>query len=325
MRKLFLAVLLLAFIITGAHAATITNMEITVELNDGKAHEKIIMDYSEPVQRADYFVLADITNLKGRAGSPLREVKCATKEHELGSLIVCEGLSGNTPDTHVEFEFDALGLTKMKNNLRTFSYPFTVTSLTDKLEITVKLPLGAALADKESLEPIGMQQFKPESGVQGSDGRRILVKWSYDKPGLGETINVAVIYEQFLESQIIVFVIAILFVVGAVFAFYVMRRRSQIKLIMPVLTQDERTVMGILMKNPRKFVDQREIVRELDQSKSKISRVLKSLEDRGLITRIRSGRSNKVKAVDKVHDKLHKPETGEKEKPVLDKSKFYRE
>ena len=77
---------------------------------------------------------------------------------------------------------------------------------------------------------------------------------------------------------------------GAIMLFMFLRKRSMID-ILPILTDSERRVMEILLRE-KKGVDQRKIVKETEFSKAKISRVIQDLSDRGLVERTRKGRTN---------------------------------
>ena len=90
-------------------------------------------------------------------------------------------------------------------------------------------------------------------------------------------------------------IIAITVVVILIMIFSVLffKRRGAVKDVLPVLNEPERKVMEMVLKS-KGSIDQRNIVRELDYSKSKISRTIQSLEQRGLIKTTKRGRSNKI-------------------------------
>jgi DNA-binding transcriptional ArsR family regulator len=159
------------------------------------------------------------------------------------------------------------------------------------LYIIIKLPLGAGLAENTKLQGTGLRQYEPEWGTGGSDGRRIFVQWKLDNPQLGRTLDISVIYENILSTANITS-IAILAVIVIVFIAMILAfRKHEIRDLLPVLTESERKVVEILLKE-RKEVDQRKLVREIDYSKSKISRTLQNLQARGIVEIRRKGRTN---------------------------------
>ena len=70
-------------------------------------------------------------------------------------------------------------------------------------------------------------------------------------------------------------------------------KNKSVKLILPVLKSDEKIIFNTIMKHGS-GVNQKVIVRDSGYSKAKVSKVLKSLSERGLIKLERIGRSNKV-------------------------------
>ena len=63
---------------------------------------------------------------------------------------------------------------------------------------------------------------------------------------------------------------------------------------MPILTDNERKVMEIILDS-KKPIDQREVVRKTDFSKSKVSRIVQNLTERKIIEKIPKGRTNILK------------------------------
>ena len=104
--------------------------------------------------------------------------------------------------------------------------------------------------------------------------------------------------------------IAIVALLGAVIFF---RRRAlavsslppqqTVEIILPILKSDEKAVVESVLKHGS-GVNQKIIVRDSGYSKAKVSKVLKSLGERGLVRLERIGRGNKVYLLDKLENKL---------------------
>ena len=140
----------------------------------------------------------------------------------------------------------------------------------DKVQATVKFPLGAALVEDLKLTSTDLKPFDPDFGREGSDGRRIFVAWTFDKPVLGQSINIYAIYEilgvdPFTIFAVILVIIIVAFLIFIAFIF----RKQKVRDILPVLTEGERKVMEILLRE-KGGVDQRVIVKETDFSKPKV-------------------------------------------------------
>lgn len=268
------------------------DMNVDISIEEDFVHQKIDIQYSEPVSKSDYFVLANINNVV--VYNDNETFDCDVNKYDLGYSIICEDI--NT--TNIVYEFDSYGLVKKQGKINKFYYPFSISSLTDEFNLTIKLPVGSVLPEKSKLEEIGLTQYTPTDAKQSSDGRRIYLEWSFNKPKLGSTIDVSVLFEKNDVSQTGV-VLGVIFVVIVMISIFHYSRKNSYDIIMPVLTRDERKVMEMLLNSDKKEVDQKKIIKEIDASKAKVSRIIKNLEMRGLVEIKRMGRKNKIKLVEK--------------------------
>jgi len=281
------------FLSSCGFAANLENWDIEASLSGDVVFFKVTLEYDDYVTRSDYFMLTKLGNVHVFADN--REIKCSVSEKGIGTSILCENIYAKK----IVYEFVAYDLIKKSNQFKIFRYKFPVTDATDRFAVTVKLPLGAVLIEKDKL-PEGLSQFEPSWGSSGSDGRRIFITWPIENPKVGDSISVSIIYEQMLDlNQVIVAAIALVIIIIMI-GFTIYFRKGRIKQVLPVLTESERKVMEILLREKGE-VDQRKIVKETDFSKSKVSRILQSLEARGLVERYKRGRANKIKII-------HKPE-----------------
>ena len=194
-------------------------------------------------------------------------------------------------------------------DLRIFRYRIPVIQSTGNFSLAVKLPLGSFLIDPKKLSE-GYKPFEPDYGKEGSDGRRIFVRWDLESPKVGETVDASVIYEEILEtSPVLMISIIVLIIIIFIIIFFFFRKRF-LRDILPVLAPGERRVMEILLRE-KKAVDQRQIVKETDYSKAKISRIIQDLSQRGLVEKKRKGRTNTIMI--KRHKKNKNTENTEKD------------
>ena len=285
MRLLVLSTLFALLVLPITHCS-VDNWYVEIYLQeDGTADWFVFLNYDENVTRSDYYVLADIVNFEVFANE--ERIMCSASERGLGTSILCEDI--NTRE--IEYRFKVRGIISISDNLRIFSYKFPITQLTNNFSAVIKLPLGSFLTDPTKLEGTGLSPFEPVSGEEGSDGRRIFVRWSLYKPELGDSISVSIIYEQVIAGQVLIAIGAgiIFIIIFAILSFF---RKRSMKAILPVLTEGERRVMEIIIRD--KEVDQRKIVKECDYSKSKVSRIIHDLEKRDLITKVSKGRKNLI-------------------------------
>jgi len=277
------------FLFASIGHASLTNWDVDISVNDdGSSDWKVVLTYNETVQQSDYFILSRISDAQIFANN--QTASCRVTQ-DIGTSIVC-----TTPAAQYTYRFRADRLVDNLQNFKAFRYPFSVTSNVDRISIVVKMPLAAVLAEQEKLSGTGLRSFEPQSGAEGSDGRRIFISWVFDNPTLGQTINISVIYElisgfeQFAVFAVILAAVVIGFILAIVFVF----RRRTIRDMLPILNDGERKAMEILLREKGE-VDQRIIVKETDFSKAKVSRIIGDLVDRGLVEKIIKGRKNLIK------------------------------
>ena len=281
-----LALLIALATVAVAHAGA-SQIDVEILINDDKTTEWAVnIQYPENVTKSDFYILARrITAVEVIANGTF--IDCETVKRDIGTGIICQGFAADS----VIYKFRGHDMVSNFEDLQLFNQRFPITELVDKIAITVKLPLGTALVEQSKLSGTGLRRFEPQWGKEGSDGRRIYVIWEQE-PKLGETINVSIIYEQIFSNQAAFLMIPLIAAI-IIFFIYFFRKRFA-RDILPILTDHERKVVEILLRE-KKQVDQRTIVRETDYSKSKVSRILRDLEARGLVERSRKGRTNIVK------------------------------
>ncbi len=320
-KKICIALIFITLLSFTAFAAPVSEQKITVTVNDdGSSDWEAVLNYENQTDKSDFFVLAYIKNVQVSGESGLLD--CAVMEQGAGTLISCDKIN----ETAVTYRFTAYNLVRSLGSAKMFSYIFPITGIIGEFDLMVNLPLGAGIVDKSKINLSGFNPFTPDTGSEGSDGRKIFVKWFFIKPQLGKSIEASVIYEQIFGPELMLIGAALIIIsLPAAFFFLVMRRRNRIEHVLPILNADERTIMKKVLEAGGE-IEQRKIVRECDMSKSKVSRVLKDLEERGIITMIKRGRSNKVKMLyhsRKPAKKEQKQESEpEKQKP---EKKFYAE
>ncbi len=286
--------LLVAFVVlilaSSVHAA-LTDWNVDISVNDDGSNDWMVtLTYNDTVTKSDYFVLAKIYNVEVLVNN--QSIMCDVTE-DLGMSIVCNSIETN----EIVYKFHTKKFVDtLPNNMKMFKYGFSVTQFVNKMHINLELPLGTALVEESKLGNTGLRPFDPDFGRQSTDGRRIFISWTFDKPILGQSINTYAIYEAiFPIDQLTLFAIIITAIIVAFLSFLIMLSRKQkVRDILPVLTDGERKVMEILLRE-KGAVDQRVLVKETDFSKAKVTRVINDLVARGIIDKISKGRKNLIK------------------------------
>jgi uncharacterized membrane protein len=301
---IFFIVLMLSIpLLPIARAAPLSDWTIETSINDDKSADwTVTLTYYENVKKSDYFMFARVFNVHVFADD--MPVECSVAE-TVGTTILCNEVDARK----LTYKFRTYDSINTVRNFNNFKYRFSIIQLTDKFSLRVYIPLGAAIVEKTRLEGTGMQKFEPSWGREGSDGRRIYVEWLMSTPKLGETFDVSLIYEQLrnIDQPVVqAAIIIIILVAAAVIIFLFKYRKRDIKEMLPVLTDGERKVVEILIRE-KKPVDQRMVVKETDFSKPKVSRIIHDLEKRGVIEKIHKGRKNiltlkKTRDIEKTHE-----------------------
>lgn len=287
MKKTLFLIIFILFIALPVHAVNIKEWNVDVLIEEESSLWTVVLRYEENTTKSDYFVLGSITDVDVIADE--LPIKCMVTER-VGTSIVCDNINARK----MTYKFRLLQSPSEFSEPNIFNYRIrtSITQITSKFSMTVKLPLGAAIVEKSKLEGSGLQRFEPGWGTEGTDGRRIFVQWVINEPKLGETYDFSVVYEKLIPEQEFPFapIVGLLLIVIAIGAILYLRR-PDMREVLPVLTEGERKVVEILLRE-KKEVDQRLIVKELDYSKSKVSRIVKTLMERGLVEKTPKGRTN---------------------------------
>jgi len=171
----------------------------------------------------------------------------------------------------------------------------------EKSDVVLSLPEGAVLIEGGVVFP------KPDE--ISSDGRKLILKWS----GYAED-QILVSYE-FVEKGDFVFYAIIVGLVAFLFALYFVQKnkfKKEVKKfkakvnekktknkkeeeITKNLFEDEKRIIKYLIGKNKKECWTKELVRDLGISKVKLSRKIRSLEQKGIIKKIPYGNENRIR------------------------------
>jgi len=216
---------------------------------------------------------------------------CKIVKKVLETYVTCDMKASERTDIDVTYCSDEN--IKKRDSYFLFTDSFIITDNIKTLTVLVKLPEATGLR-----EPIE-SSYTPSDALKGSDGRRLILNWLRNDLKIGERFDVSIAFEEtgsiipseFPMEYLIVIIIISFSAFVLFYQFYY--KNKDIKLIFPVLKKDEKIIFNSIMKHGN-GVNQKVIVRDSGYSKAKVSKVLKSLNERGLIRLERIGRSNKV-------------------------------
>lgn len=141
-----------------------------------------------------------------------------------------------------------------------------------------------------------------------TDGRKIVAKWEFKNLQKGESVPVFVIFRNVKSSSLFWLIFVLILIFLAVLLWLKSRKKivkEKVKKAEPkpktpasaigkYLLENEKKVLQELENEPRKELWQKQIRLRTGLSKVKLSRILRNLEARGLITKINFGKTNKI-------------------------------
>ena len=293
MNKLFFSLVAAIFLFPAlASASYIDFQKITIDLQDtGDAHVVSSVNYNSLVSvEFPYTVFGKVSGFSARDSEGL--LNCSFVQQPYGGTYSCKPNSKQTSNYTVIFEFDAHKLVVPTANAYAFSYVNGISEPTKRFEMLLTLPEGTGLVQDSVFKPY------PEA-VVGSTGRRVTLYWVLNAPELGKTYTFTATYEQL--GQIIRYYgnysryIAVFFAIAFAIVLwkYWVYRKTNLGAVISVLKDDEKRVFDIILQSKGKC-KQNNIVNGTNFSKAKVSRILTDLEARGLIEKIRVGRTNRI-------------------------------
>jgi uncharacterized membrane protein len=285
----FLGILLLC---TPAFCQDLYQYEANVEIfDDLTSHSQIKLVFSDSAFDDISFTIENSPqNLN--ITSP---ASCSKTEKSWGVSIYCDLAFQKGQDFNIIVDYDSNGLVKNRDKYFVFTDAYKAPVQTKNLLVLVKVPEGMGLIKPEVDQP-----YNPSTATVGTDGRRPILAWQKSNVSAGDGLAVTVSFEKialitnysrYIGMQIGVFLI-ILSIALALYKFY-FKKKGQMKVVLPVLKADEKIVFEKLLSQ-KGVTNQKVLVKESNYSKAKVSKVLKSLQERGLIRLERIGRTNRV-------------------------------
>jgi len=288
MKKALMILLILVLVLKPAFSQELYQYAVTAEIfeNNTVNYKLNLILVNNPTQRF-IFPIGSPSDVSVNSTAD-----CSAQQGTLETNIVCLMEASNRTDIIVTYKSD--GKVNKKDNYFLFTDSFKLATDTDNVFVLVKLPEGTGL--KEPIE----NSYSPEGALIGSDGRRTIISWQKNNLKAGETFDVSIGFENIGEVvtssiplEVIVIVLIVIALSFIIFYRFYLRKESSMKIIFPILKKDEKMIFDTIMKHGN-GVNQKIIVRDSGYSKAKVSKVLTSLKERGLVKLERLGRSNKV-------------------------------
>jgi len=297
-RKLILLSFLLSFLLlANISFAQIQYYGIDTTVNDkGKAFVKLTITFAKPEKNLKFNIIGRIENFT--ATSIAGPVNCDVESGAI-TFINCD-IPMTQEKRTVEISFETDDFVKKFEDKFYFDADLSLNKPVDQVYATVKLSEIFRLADQDLADKISF----PQNVTTISEfGRRIMIVWKLSNMIESQPLRFQFFYEEIQPPAIFSIRLRYFVVLGVVassiiiYLIYRFKRKPE-KLILSVLDDFERKVVDVIVASGG-TVNQKKVVQETNLSKAKVSRVVKSLVERGVIEVERLGRTNKLKLIKK--------------------------
>jgi uncharacterized membrane protein len=291
---------LLACVAGSASLAAATSLEYygieDIIDDDMNIRSTITLKFASPISHLEYQLGMKVRNLS--ASSNFDSADCSIEDVGEKSVVVCDFVGMTKERNLLKLSFVTREGIRSVGDGYKFTVNYGVSLPIERLFVIIKLPENGILAET----PVNASFF-PHDGRTLSDGKRIGVYWESNNLTTGDDLQYSVTYSMptIVSVSLIVALTAVVIIAMAGIGFYVRKGSASqpaasvvVTPAVSVLNQDEKRVVDILKMSEGK-AGQKHIVREGDFSKAKVSRLVKSLKERGVVdVEPISGRENRI-------------------------------
>ena len=266
--------------------------KIDVRLDEeSRSFVQLVMTFRQPDTRFAFKVLGRVENFN--ASSNAGPVECQVAVSGTSDIECAMNLTDMQKELKLSFE--TIDFVKPLDNKFYFSADLTPHASVDSTVASLRLPPNSLLVGEDISSSVLSYPDKASAHIAGGI---ILINWDFSSLAASDALKLEVLYERvatppWFQLRLRYFVLA-----GAAFAvvlgFIIVRHfRKSDKLVLSVLDEYERKIVDIVSAEGE--VKQKKIVELTNMSKAKVSRVIKSLVNRGVVDVERSGRTNRVR------------------------------
>lgn len=282
---------------TAVFAQQLNSYSIDADLTrQGTTSIKLVLTFAEPVEKFELLLPIEIVSFN--ATSSAGAVVCNNQLGEV-SLISCN-LQLTAERKTLEMEFESPDLVKNLRSSSVFTGDFSVKLPAKNVFAAVRLPEGMVLS-----QDVPGGSTVPFSNSTSTDGRRITVVWRLADVKKEQPLSFQVFYEpgieppSFFTEPPLRLLVLLAIIVGGGIGFVLLQKRKKItEVVFSVLDDYEKRVVSSIEKAGG-TINQKRIVLDTNLSKTKVSRVVQKLAERGILEVEKRGRTNIVKYLKK--------------------------
>ncbi len=286
MKKIFIAFFLLLIFLSNLSFAQIRNYGVDIDIDkNGEAITKITITFAEIENEFNAVFPVNIKNLK--AESTAGNIDCQVISEKVSQINCKFNLTEEKKTIKLEFLTNDF-VSKIEDTFY-FNADLSIWKDINEAFIAIRLPEGFVLSKNITINPANAIITSDERG------RRIVIVWRFNNIESNSPLTFQLAYESTFKEFVFPWqIIPIIVVITFIISFLIYRRlRKPEELILSVLDEYERKVMEIVRN--AKEIRQKKIVQQTNLSKAKVSRVIKSLQERGLVEVEKRGRTNLIR------------------------------
>ncbi len=287
MKRFISIIIFILILLNTASAQVMHQLDVIMDIHDDATVDaEFSFRFTDEIKEINLPVSGEVYDIKTENG------ECMI-EKGLKNFLICRPPSPfMVGEIKIDTKFKINKIIEQRENISFFYFDVPILWNTDAANVVVKLPAGMALIDNPLLP------LSPSGADVGSDGRRIVLRWNLENQRPGDLIPVRVHYES-LGIDIVsrlgykwIGLILFVIIVGMWFIYEKIEKKSSV--VLSVLNEGERIIVNIIRSSDKRKINQRKIVNSSGFSKAKVTRIIQSLEERGIVTVERFGRSNKI-------------------------------
>lgn len=290
-----IAPLLSFFLITLFSTAAMAQIQYSVNTivdANGRSFVKLIVTFPEPEKTFNFTIKGRVEKLNASSNAGPADCKIIS---DLITSVNCE-LSLTNEKRTIYIDYETSDFVKISGK-HFFDGDFALGQEIDSMTVSVTLPEGMIpVRDMEGV-------FPPNATIiWDPQGGRAALIWSLNDISADRILRFQVLYEKLQTSgSQLWYIVFPVMAISAMTIVIIKKRKKSKEVVLSVLDEFERKVMDVIISSGG-VVNQRKVVQQTNLSKAKVSRVVKSLSERGLIEVERLGRTNKLKAKKKIFE-----------------------
>ena len=283
--------LLICMVILTIGIAEAADSSIKIGLQpSGVAREKIDIEFTalQDASQVEYSLLNKPENLVVYEGDNV--ISYEITNNEFYNIVINKDVT-NGQTYRLRLEFDIKGLVSQLDDKYIFSFRYEPSEKLSNLNLDVNLPRGFVLSDLESA-------VSPSGYNVRTDGKDIQLSWNLRDVSTEQSF--IIIYERGIISNsglitgLIIASIALVAIIGVIL-FY---RKEKKDVVSGVLSGDENRIMSMIESNVE--ITQKQVVKDTGFSKAKVSKIIRRLEEKGIVEKIPYMATNKLKIKNKI-------------------------